>query len=225
MMIVFLLLQGMNFYFLVSHFANQVDIAVDQGPIQWFFGETVLFYLPFLMLPPALTMRLFAEERRSGTIESLLTAPVSTTAVVLAKWSAAFVTYLAAWAPTILYMLVLRRAGVIDWKVVASCYLGVSVLGAAFLAIGTLMSAMTKSQFVALLMAMAAVLGIFIVGIGEMVFEQGLAHDICSYVSIWTQMGDFSKGQIDTRHLIFNFSLTVVPLFITVRAVDAWRWG
>lgn len=225
LIVVFLFLQGLNFYMLVVHFTNQVEVAVDRGPVQWFFGETVLFYLPMLMLPPALTMRLFAEERRAGTIESLLTAPISTTGVVLAKWTAAFVTYLIAWAPTLLYMVVLRRAGEIDWHVVGACYLGVALIGAAFISVGTLMSSMTKSQFVALLASFAMVFGLFIIGIGEFVFDTGPVHDLCSYVSVWSQMADFSKGLIDSRRVVFDLSLTVVPLFVTVRAVDAWRWG
>jgi ABC-2 type transport system permease protein len=225
MIVVFLLLQGLNFYLLVVHFANQVDVSVDRGPVQWFFGETVLFYLPLLMLPPALTMRSLAEERRSGTIETLLTTPVSTPAVVLAKWLAAFSTYLIAWAPTMLYMVVLRRAGEIDWRVVGASYLGVAMIGAALISLGLMMSAMTRSQFVALLLSFAIVLGLFIVGIGEFVFDTGPAHDICAYVSLWSQMADFSKGLIDSRRIVFDLSLTVVPLFVTVRAVDAWRWG
>lgn len=225
LIVVFLFLQGMNFYLLVAHFANQVEVAVDRGPVQWFFGETVLFYLPMLMLPPALTMRSFAEERRAGTIESLLTAPVSTPAVVLAKWASSFVTYMIAWAPTLLYMVVLQRAGDIDWRVVAACYLGVALIGAAFISLGVLMSAMTRSQFVALLASFAMVFGLFIVGIGEFVFDTGPVHDLCSYVSVWSHMADFSKGLIDSRRVVFDLSLTIVPLFVTVRAVDAWRWG
>ena len=222
---IFLLLQGLNFYLLVVHFANQVDVAVDHGPLQWFFGETILFYLPLLMLPPALTMRLFAEERRAGTIESLLTAPVSTPAVVVAKWFAALITYLAAWLPTFLYVVILRRAGEVDWRVVASSYLGVTLIGSAFLALGALASAMSRSQFVALLVSLAITIGLFIIGIGEFIFDRGLAHDICSYVSVWTQMSDFAKGQIDSRHLVFDLSLTALPLFVCVRVVDSWRWG
>jgi ABC-2 type transport system permease protein len=225
MIVLFLLLQGVNFYYLVQHFVNQVDLAVDQGPIQWFFGETVLFYLPLLMLPPALTMRAFAEERRAGTIETLLTAPVSTPAIVIAKWSAAMVTYLAAWAPTLLYIIILRRAGPVDWNVVASSYLGVVLIGSAFLALGVLMSAMSKSQFVSLVLALSVTIGLFILGIGEFIFDRGLAHDLCSYISIWSQMSDFSKGLVDTRHLVFDLSLSALPLFVTVRVVDAWRWG
>jgi ABC-2 type transport system permease protein len=144
---------------------------------------------------------------------------------VLAKWAAALATYLTDWAPTLLYMVVLRRAGEIDWKVVASCYLGVSLLGCALLALGVLASAMSKSQFVALLLSLAATLGLFIVGIGEFIFDRGLAHDVCAYVSIWSQMADFSKGLIDTRRVLFDLSLTALPLFVTVRSVDAWRWG
>ena len=225
LIVVFLLLQGLNFYWLTVHFANQVDLAIDQGPIQWFFGETILFYLPFLMLPPALTMRAFAEERRSGTIETLLTAPVSTPGVVLAKYCAAMVTYLVAWDPTLLYIVILHRAGDIDWRVVASSYLGVVLIGASFLAIGVLMSAISKSQFVAILLSLAVTIGLFILGIGEFIFDRGLAHSICSHISIWSHMADFSKGLIDSRHIIFHLSLTGVPLFICVRVVDSWRWG
>jgi len=88
-----------------------------------------------------------------------------------------------------------------------------------------LASAMSKSQFVALLIALSVTIGLFIFGIGEFIFDQGLAHDICSYVSIWTQMSDFSQGQLDSRHVVFDLSLTVLPLFATVRVVDSWRWG
>ena len=225
LIVVFLLLQGLNFYWLTVHFANQVDLAIDHGPIQWFFGETILFYLPLLMLPPALTMRSFAEERRSGTIETLLTAPVSPTGVVLAKWCASFVTYLVAWAPTLLYIVILHRAGDVDWRVVGCSYLGVVLIGASFLSIGVLMSAISKSQFVAVLLSLAVTIGLFILGIGEFIFDRGLAHDICSHISVWSQMADFSKGLIDSRHLVFHLSLTVFPLFITVRVVDSWRWG
>ena len=225
LMVVFLLLQGLNFYWLTAHFANQVDLAADHGPIQWFFGETILFYLPLLMLPPALTMRSFAEERRSGTIETLLTAPVSTPGVVLAKWCASFATYIIAWTPTLLYIVILNRAGDIDWRVVGCSYLGVALIGASFLSIGLLMSAISKSQFVAILFSLAVTIGLFILGIGEFIFDRGFTHDICSYISVWSQMADFSKGQLDSRPFILHLSITFLSLFTCVRVVDSWRWG
>lgn len=225
LIVVFLLLQGINFTWLTVHFANQVELAVDQGPIQWFFGETILFYLPLLMLPPALTMRLLAEERRSGTIETLLTSPVTTPALVTAKWAASLVIYATTWTPTLLYMVILDRAGQIDWRVVGCCYLGIALIGASYLGLGVLMSALSKSQFVALILTLAATVGLFIVGIGEFVFDPGLLRDVCAHVSIWSHMADLSKGLIDSRVIVYHASLACLSLFVTVRVVDSWRWG
>jgi ABC-2 type transport system permease protein len=63
------------------------------------------------------------------------------------------------------------------------------------------------------------------VGVGEFIIDSGTAHDVCSYVSVWSQMADFSQGIVDLRRLVFDGTLVAVPLFITVRAVDSWRWG
>lgn len=225
LIVVFLLIQGFHFYGMVLHFAQNAEISVDQGPVQAFFGESILFYLPLILLCPGMTMRLFAEERRAGTIETLLTAPVGTSAVVLGKFAASFATYLAMWAPTVLYLVILRRAGEIDWQVVGTSYAGVALIGAGYLAIGTLMSAMTQSQLVAIVLSSLVILGLFMVGIGEFIFDAGVLHDFCAYVSVWGQMGELSKGIVDARRLVLDATLIVLPLFVTVRAVDAWRWG
>src|SRR5262249_42634756 len=164
---VFLFVQGMHFFLLVDHFASQPSIQSDQTPLQAFFGNTVLLYLVLFLLVPPMTMRLFAEERRSGTIETLMTAPVSTAAVVLAKYAAVLSTYVAMWAPTLLYLVILGKTGEIDWRVAWSSYLGVTLVGAGYLSLGLLMSAMTKSQFLALVMTALVILGLFILGIGE----------------------------------------------------------
>src|SRR5688572_21379896 len=103
----FLIVQGIHFALIVTHFATNPEIGDGSGPVQAFFGQTILPYLPLLLVCPLLTMRLFAEERRSGTIEPLLTAPVATVGVVLAKYAAALVTYIAMWAPTALYMVLI----------------------------------------------------------------------------------------------------------------------
>jgi ABC-2 type transport system permease protein len=222
---VFLLIQGFHFYGMVLHFAQNAELSVDQGPVQAFFGESILFYLPLILLCPGMTMRLFAEERRAGTIETLLTAPVTSTAVVLGKYAAALLTYFVMWLPTVLYIVILRGSGDVDWHVVGTSYLGVALVGAGYLAIGTLMSAMTQSQLMAIVLSALVILGLFMIGIGEFIFEPGLAHDICAYVSVWGQMSELSKGIVDSRRLVLDLSLVVLPLFVTVRAVDAWRWG
>lgn len=223
---VFLLVQGMHFFLLVDHFSSQAAPASDQTPVQAFFGNTVILYLVLFLLVPPITMRLFAEERRSGTIELLLTTPVSTPALVLAKYAGALTTYVAMWAPTALYVVILGRTGDVDWHTVSASYLGVLLVGSGYLSLGLLMSALTKSQFLALVLTALVILGLFIVGVGEFVTRDGtLAHDVCSHLSVWAHMNDFASGVVDSRRLVYYGSMTAVPLFVTVRAVDASRWG
>lgn len=221
----FLVMQGLHFFLIVSHFANQADLAADAGPVQSFFGQTMLLYLPLLFVCPVLTMRLFAEERRSGTIEALLTAPVGTAGVVLAKYAAALTTYLAMWAPTLLYVVLLQQSGEVDWRVVGSSYLAVALVGAGYLSIGTMTSAMTSSQLLAAILSAMAIVVLFMLGIGEFIFAEGPLHELCAYVSVWTHMNDFSRGIVDLRRLVFHGTVIMLPLFVTARAVDAWRWG
>jgi ABC-2 type transport system permease protein len=225
LIVAFLLTQGLHFTVLVTHYAGQAELSADQGPVQAFFGQTIFLYLPLLILCPGLTMRLFAEERKSGTVEALLTAPVGAPAVVLAKYAAALSAYVAMWAPTVLYMVVVRRTGDVDWGVVASGYLGVFGIGSAYLAVGLLMSTLTKSQLLALVLSTLVLLGLFIAGIGEMITDEGPLHELCAYLSVWSQMDDFSKGVVDLRRLAYDATLTALPLFVAVRVVDSWRWA
>ena len=219
----FLLIQGLHFHLVLSHFASQVELSADNGPVQAFFGQTVFLYLPLLFTCPVLTMRLFAEERRSGTIEALLTAPVGTAAVVLGKYAAVFVVYASMWLPTLVYPWIASGAGWVDWNVVGASYLAVLGVGAGYLAIGTLTSALTKSQLAAAIASAMILIGLFILGIGEFIFAEGPGRELSTYVSVWAQMNDFSRGVVDSRRLVLDATLVVLPLFITVRAVDAWR--
>ena len=226
LILAFVCWQGLHFFLLVRSFAQAAEVSIDQGPVQSFFGGDVFYYMPLIIICPAITMRLFAEERRSGTIESLMTTPVTSSAVVLAKFFAALVVYLAMWAPTLLYMIIMRRAGEVDWRVMGASYVGVVGIGAQYLAIGTMMSSVSRSQIIALVLSSLLVLGLFLLGLGEAVYEQGtIAGDVSGYVSIWTQMGELSHGIIDSRRLIFDLTMIVLPLFVTTRTVDAWRWG
>ena len=181
----FLVVQGMHFFILVLHFANQQQIAADGGPVQAFFGGTMFLYLPLLFVCPLLTMRLFAEERRSGTIEALLTAPVGSAGVVLAKYAAALVAYVAMWAPTGLYMVFVSQTGDIDGRVLFSSYLAIFLVGAGYLAIGTMSSALTKSQVVAAVISAMTLIALFMLGItGEYIVFDGPLHEPLAYVSV-----------------------------------------
>lgn len=225
LLFIFLLLQGASFYQILLHFASFSNVSIDEGPVQAYFGQSLFLVLSLLLVCPALTMRLFAEERRSGTIESLLTAPVSATSVVLAKYIATVSTYALMWAPTVLYIVILRKTGAVDWHVVLSSYLGVLGVGAGYLAVGTLMSAMTRSQLIAMMLTVLVIFGLLILGIGERIFDPGPLHDLSAQVSVLSQMDEMSKGIIDLRRLVFDGSLVALPLFVTIRVVDSWRWG
>jgi ABC-2 type transport system permease protein len=226
LIVVFLVVQGMHFFLLVDHFAHQADLAGDETPLSAFFGNTVLLYLVLFVLAPPMTMRLFAEERRSGTIETLMTAPVSSAAVVLAKYAAVLATYLVMWAPTALYLVILGRTGEVDWRAAASAYLGVGLVGAGYLAIGLCASALTRSQFLAMVWTALVLLVLFVLGVGEFVTRAGtVMHDVCAHVSVWAHMNDFASGLVDSRRLVFYGSMIALSLFVATRAVEAWRWG
>jgi len=225
LILAFVFWQGLHFYLLVRSFAQATEASIDQGPVQAFFGGDVFYYLPLILICPAITMRLFAEERRAGTIETLLTTPVGTAGVVLAKFCAAMVAYVAMWAPTVLYIVVMRKAGDLDYRVVATSYLGVFGIGAQYIAIGTMMSAVARSQLVALILSTVLILGFFLLGLGEFVLDEGATRELCGYVSVWSQMGELSKGIVDLGRLTLDATLVALPLYTTTRLVDAWRWG
>jgi ABC-2 type transport system permease protein len=219
----FLLLQGVSFYIVVDHYTHFTSVSVS-GPIETYFSS---LFMPFtlLLVCPALSMGAFAEERRSGTIEGLLTAPVSAASVVHAKYLAALSTYVLLWLPTLLYVVIVRHVADIDWNVIVSSYAGLFCIGAAYLAIGVLMSAIARSQLLAMMLTTLVLFGLFILGVGERVFDPGVLQALCAHVSILSQLEDFARGVIDMRRLVFDSSLVSLCLFLTRRVVDSWRWG
>lgn len=226
LLLVFLVVQGMHFYLLVDHFTTTLDVTSEENPLSSFFGNTVILYLVLFLLLPPMTMRLFAEERRTGTLENLMTAPVSAAAVVLSKFFATLVLYVTMWLPTSLYLLILKRAGDMDMHVAGTSYLGVFLVGAGYLSVGLLMSSFTESQFLAMVLTALVILVFFILGIGEFVTPEGSTlHAFCSYVSVWSTMGDFGSGIVDSRRLAFGATLVVLPIFLCIRTVDSWRWS
>ncbi len=224
LLFVFLVLQGTSFFLMLDHYSKFTNLSISGGPIQGYFAS-LFIPVSLLLVCPALSMRVLSEERRSGTIEALLTTPVTAPAVVLGKYAATFSTYALMWMPTLLYVFILRDTGAVDWSVVGASYLGVLLVGAFFLAVGTLMSALTRSQLVAALLTTLSLFGLFILGIGEQVFDPGLLLDICRHVSILSQLEDFSKGVIDLRRVVYDGSLVLLSLFVATRVVDSWRWA
>ncbi len=217
-----LVANGIVFAIIISYLA---DPRFPAGrPLDLFFGGTWLFWLLLIFTVPVLTMRLISEERRSGSIEFLMTAPVTETQVVLGKYLASLLFYVFLWVPTVVYAVIVDLHGELDWRTVAAGYLGVFGLGAMFIAVGLFASALSKSQLVAAVTTFALLLSFFCV-----VFLEGLVNDpgikaVVDYLSVRRQMVDFSLGIVDTRYLVFDASLTVFFLFLTSRALAAKKW-
>jgi len=221
-MTAFLLMQGYIFYLIVSFLNNPQTPAMT--PLRLFFGGTIFFWLFLLFVVPVITMRLIAEERRSGTIEVLLTSPVNEMQVVLAKFAAALAFYIALWLPTLLYVLVLTRHSEIDLGPVLAGYVGVLLLGFLFLAVGTFTSTLTNNQLIAAIIAFAAMVLFFSIGLVEQLVMSSTFKAVLGHMNLWTQMDDFAKGIVDSRHVIYQLSVGMLFLFLAAKSLEVKKW-
>jgi ABC-2 type transport system permease protein len=171
------------------------------------------FWIFTLFIVPILTMRLLAEERRSGTLEVLLTSPVSEATVVFGKFLDALGFYLVLWLPSLLFILYIGTKTSVDLGAVAVGYVGIALLGAYFLAVGTFASSVTKNQILAAILAFAMLIPIFSVGL----FEQGsdpARQSLIGYLNIWDHMDELARGVVDTRRLVYYLSGTAFFLLL-----------
>jgi len=214
----FLLINGYVFYLIVL--ALNVPETPKTSFMSLFF--TSIFYWIFMMLVSSIvSMRLLSEERKSGSIESLLTAPVSEATVVTGKFVGGWCFFLFLWLPTVLYPVLLARHGSLDWGPVAGGYLGIALVGALFISVGTFASALTKNQIVAAIIGFVIILAIFLVGIFKDFATDPRLRDALSYLNLIEHMEDFARGIVDTRRLVYVGSTAVFFLFLATRALDA----
>lgn len=224
LLVSFLVLQGGIFYSITVHLSKMEESAVETGPLSAYFGQqSLLMAFTLLLLCPSLTMRSLSEERRTGSIEALLSAPVTPLAIVLGKYAGIYLSFVLIWLPTLLYAFLLRDTGTIHLATLATGYLGVGLVGASYLALGVLMSTLARSQLVALLLTTSCLFGLFILGIGEYIFEPGGLREFSGFLSLTTLLEECSKGIIDSRRVILHISLTIWALFVSSRIVDSWR--
>lgn len=214
---------GVVFWVLTEFYARNAVSSGASTPLSGFFGGSALFFIPLLVFVPVLTMRLVAGEKQSGTIEPLMTGPVSEASVIFGKYTAALVMWVVLWLPTLIYAWIMRQHGSVDWGALASSYFGVFALGAYFMAVGLLMSVLAPNQIIAAVLAFVALGVLFTVGIGEFVLD-GAARDVCAYVSMWGHMQSFAKGVVDTRYLVFDLSLTVLAVGLSIAALRSRRY-
>jgi len=177
-----------------------------------------------LLLMPLVTMRLFAEERRSGTIELLLTYPVRDGAVLAGKYLAAFVLYAIMIALTLLYPGIVMYFARLEWGPVLTGYLGLLLMGATFIAVGVCASSLTENQIVAAITTFGVLLLLWVLG-WSADYAGGTAGRVLQHLSLLEHNDSFAKGVLDTKDLLYYANFIVLALFLTLRSLEARRWN
>jgi len=176
-----------------------------------------------LFLLPMVTMRTYSEEKRSGTIELLLTSPITDVEIVVGKFFGAMGMYLGLLAVTAVYMSILFIWGNPAWMPLVSGYLGLLLLGGSFVAMGLFISSLTANQMVAGVASFVVFLLLWIISwFGDSVGPT--LASVLRYLSITEHFDDFSKGVIDTKHVVFYLSFIAFGLFLATKSVDSDRW-
>jgi gliding motility-associated transport system permease protein len=225
-LVFFLFLSGADFYFLLSGM-NQKAVSYS---VQEAFFNSFFFWFAFVLIFPLITMRLFAEEFKLGTIEPLMTAPVRDWQVVLAKFFGALVFYLILWLPTLLYFWIFQAVTHQPAANSIGCYFGtylmLLLLGMFYLSVGCLASVMTRNQIVAAVISFCAITLHFFSGLISIILQEvsSETRQVLGYFSAIEQMVTLSRGQIDTRPVVLYFSMTIVMLTLTYQAFQVRKW-
>jgi ABC-2 type transport system permease protein len=226
-LLAFQLLAFLNFWELVDTLSlPQREFSSLRDPMTTYVSGSPGFWIAILVAIPALTMRLLAEERRSGTIETLLTLPVTETQVVLAKWLAGVVMYCALLIPFALYLpfLYYQARFYFDIGPVLTLALGLLSAGIMFVAVGLFFSSLTRNQIIAAVWTFAVLFFMIVVVPLVYVFavrqHAGWADGV-RFSSILYQVQGFGMGQLDVRHLVLHLSVCVFVLYLTVKVLEA----
>ena len=193
----------------------------------------------FVILMPLLTMRLLAEERKMRTEQLLLTAPVTLTGMVLGKFFAAFTLFFGCLLTSCinlipLYAIAAAERGSLSYSTthlgpvtaeIVGCLIGLTLIGAAFIAIGTLISSLTENQLAASIITIAAILGFIGIGLLGSLIDIYWVRMTLSWISVIGRYGNFSAGVFDISAVIYFLSLTFIFLFLTVRVYEKRRWN
>jgi ABC-2 type transport system permease protein len=225
----FALLFGWFFYVYLHVFVEQSqrmammgggNVNVNEQMIRGVLQNAAVIIL-FVM--PMITMRTYSEEKRSGTIELLLTSPLTDFEIIVGKFLGAMALFCAMLLVTMVDIAILFRLGNPEWRPIAAGYLGLLLMGGCFISVGLLISSLTKNQIVAGFMTFAVFLMLWVINwLADSSGPTGQA--ILSFLSITDHFDDFTKGIIDTKHLAYYLSFITFGLFLTAKSVDSERW-
>ncbi|HQE95401.1 MAG TPA: ABC transporter permease subunit [Candidatus Marinimicrobia bacterium] len=226
----FLLVNGIFFYVLLSSFLEYsyaVMIQRQGYPI----NVNLLMIRPFfqnmsvivLFVIPMITMRSFSEEKKSGTMELLLTSPLTNWQLILGKFLASFTLYFVMVMVTFLFMVFLFIWGNPSLVPILISYLGILLMGLVLVALGNFISSLTENQIVAAVGTFGATMFLWVIGFAGN-FAGKVFGEIFKYLSIVNHFDDFSKGVFDTNHLVYYLSLTFLMLFFTYQSIESSKW-
>jgi ABC-2 type transport system permease protein len=228
---IFLVLAGFFFYnnFAAFNYYSMQAMQSRYGAPNLNITEWVLrplfgnISITLIFLVPLLTMRLFSEEKKSGTIEMLFTYPIRDSEAILGKFASALTVFCLMIVLTGLYPLLMWMFGTVESGPLLSGYLGLLFLGAAFLSVGVFASSLTENQIVAAVITFGTLLFFWIIGWSSM-FAGGKIADLLNYLSIIEHFDSFSKGMIDTKDIVYYLSFSFFALFLTVRTLESKKW-
>lgn len=195
-------------------------VNVNQQMIRPLLLNTSVMVLFFV---PAITMRTFSEEKRSGTFELLLTSPLTDVQIVMGKFLGALGLYALMLLVSGASLGLLFVYGNPEWRQMATAYLGLLLMGGTFISVGLFFSSVTRNQIVAFVLTFATLLFLWVV---NWVADQSgpVLRTIVNALSITDHFDDFSKGVIDTKHVVYYLSFIIFGLFLTAKSVDSERW-
>jgi ABC-2 type transport system permease protein len=209
------------FYSMASQMRGEMmPLNINEQIIRGLLGNMNVVGLFFI---PVITMRLFAEEKRNGTIELLATSPIRDVEVILGKWLAAVALYAGMLLLAGLNVAFIFKYGNPDWKPLVVGYLGLLLQAAGLLAIGTFISSLTKNQIIAGAATFSVCLLIFVLGWASG-YETSTWAQVLSYMSVTTHMESFAKGVLDSKDAVYYVTVIFLGLFLTARSLESLRW-
>ena len=222
----FLVIAMLDFFQLVELLSDPRSVLSYSGqlnPMNFYLAGSWLFWVAILIAVPALTMRLVAEERRTGTIEGLMTTPVTEFEVILGKWIAGVAMYLALLLPFAVYLPFLWQFGdyQLDPEPLISLAIGLTSMGMMFVAIGVAFSAATRNQVEAAVGTFVVLLSLLLITIVNQVVgaREGWA-EVVGFLSVYVQLAEFASGRLDLRVVALHGSVTAFALFVAVKVLE-----
>lgn len=228
-LLAFQVIAWLNFWELIDGLSQpQQSLSTVRDPLNSYISASTPFWIALLVAIPALTMRLLAEERRSGTIETLLTLPVTETEIVISKWLAGVVMYLTLLLPFAIYLpfLYYQAKFYFDPGPMLALSIGLTTLGMMFVSIGLFFSALTRNQIIAAIWTFAVLFVLILMMLLLYVFaaqKQASWAEAARFGTVLFQVQSFGQGKLDLRYLVLHLSVAAFMLMLTVQVLRSWR--